>query len=201
MRIPDNYPQQLSDILDVHMSCELLPSRYCVNFLNIKEEFNRFFAELKLNRARIADFFGRSLPYGDNAAIAAIESFECRKNFKDAAKKLYGNKVKPLDINNLELDNYDLILINLEFGGLSDHGMPLWLNEKFRKHHKVFGYKYNLPHQAKPEGSLFYRSDDNEEINTLAEFNWYKHMVSHVHQGVKRIEREYLTLFDLNINY
>jgi len=198
MRTPATYPQQLADILDIHVACGLLPSWYCVNFLNIQAEFQRFLADLALDQARVADFFGRSLPYGDYSAFSAIASFECRPAFAAAAKKLHGDRVTTLDINRLDLNNYDLILINLEFGGLPDHGMPLWLNEKFTKNQKIFGYQYHLP---KPEGSLFYRSDDNEEINALAEFNWYKHMVSHVHQGVKRTDGNYLTFFDLNIRY
>ncbi|WDD99269.1 hypothetical protein [Thalassomonas actiniarum] len=68
MRIPENYPQQLSDILDLHVDCELLPSWYCVNFLNIKAEFNRFLNNLELHQARIADFLAAHCPM----AITAI---------------------------------------------------------------------------------------------------------------------------------
>ncbi|MFT6905327.1 MAG: hypothetical protein ACJAS1_001982 [Oleiphilaceae bacterium] len=198
MRVPENYPDELSTILDAHVAMNLLPSWYCVNYLNLKEDFHAFFQQQSLSNISICDFFGRSHPYASSALVSDISTFEPRSKFVAVSSELYGDKVKQLDIDALEFESYDLILINLEFGGLTDHGMPRWINEKFTRNSLVFGYELNQPRTNK---SLFYRSDDNALVNIIEQFHWYKHIVSHVHEGVNKIEGKYITFFDMNINY
>jgi len=197
MKVPSNYPDELAAILDVHIANKLLPSWYCVNYLNLKNDFESFFEKQAIKNANICDFFGRSLPYAGCSAVSSISTFEHRHKFAAVGTELYREKVKTLDMSTVVFDNYDVILINLEFGGLTGHGMPRWVNEKFTRNTLIFGYELKQPIKK----GLFYRSDDNERVNVIEQFRWYKHIVSHVHEGVNRIESPFITFFDLNLNY
>ncbi|MEQ9116120.1 MAG: hypothetical protein RLN62_04940 [Rickettsiales bacterium] len=197
MKIPDSYPRKLQNILYEHVSHNIAPCWYEINYLNIKSDFDKFLMSLKQEKIIVCDIFGRYITYAGNKNIKSVSIYDIRKDYYSVAKLLYKDKINYFDIKDFNIDYYDLILINMEFGGVANHGIPNNLNDKFRYGVKIFGYEYNY---NKDKDILFYR--DNSGINNMIDrFKFKKLITSHMHEGYKVNKNEFVNFFDLTLNY
>lgn len=182
MKIPNNYPSKLSKILDIHCDEGETPSWYCVNYLNIKKDFDYFIKQKKIRKKiEILDVFGNSVSYANNSVIKKVYLFEKRKKYIAASLKLHGKKIEIIrDINKFNL-NYDLMFVNFELAGLLDYNKFVPIKYLIERKPKLIAYTFNKPfglfhkkNVIKTNEKIIIRNSDGDLFNKSLEKNSIK---------------------------
>ncbi len=199
MNLPENYDPRLSDILDTHTAQGVVPEWYVVRYLDIAQDFSTFLkGNSSLEPNHILDLGGRSLPYLDFLKPKKITTIEPRTKYTDIAKALY-KEVNLLSSDpDVSLAGFDLILINLELGGICGNSILADFNKGFVKDLPVFGYCYNAPNL--PKCGLGFM-DDGEIYDGEKQKKWAKSMSNHMHMGLKKSAFEFVTFYNLCREY
>ena len=198
MKTPPQYPDELSSVLDAHLRCSCLPSWYCVNYMSIADDFDVFFKKNKLKKLKVLDLYGLSIPYAALDSIVNVKSVENRIKFKKTCMKLHKNIVTHIDFDDINILDFNLILINLEFGGYRGHEMPADFNELFDRNIFVFGYEFRKPDDR---DKLYYINDDGFYVDRISQLKWKKRITSHMHLGYKWEDFKTVRFYNLTVNY
>ncbi len=198
MQIPDNYPSELRDIIMAHTKHGIIPSWFIVHYLDIAEDFNTFIEGLTHKPESILDIGGLSLPILHEQTFEKVTLLEPRAHYKDVAKDLYDSA----DIDIIETIgerlSYDLVLINMDLGGLEINTVKSQLNTKFLKDLPVYGYRYHNRHRP-DYGQGF--MDDGYVYDADLQASWQKEITNHMHLGIKKHAFNKMTLLDLTRFY
>lgn len=198
MFLPESYDNALSDILDIHAKYGIIPSEFCVKYLDIKQDFQQFFSDQKITHiSKVLDIGGRTLPYAYQEDIA-IDIYEPREKYHNAIIELNinGNKVALKDI---QIQSYDLVLINREIGGLQNIDKHLYhLNQKFTSDIPVYAYSLELRQDSHGENRYL---DDGSIYDHIEAQKLYKSINSHMHVGVDSYKYMHVEFYNLCRDY
>lgn len=203
MFLPENYPKQLSSILDSYGAHGLIPDYSAVHFFDLKDDFEALFKDhsvkFKANK-RVLDIGGRSIAYLYNSKKFVVESYEPREAFQKLGSELHGDNVRYLhDLKDLDFNQYDCVLINIELLGLEGIDLNLTtLNEHFSAGLKVFAYRLRPRHK---EISQVYHLGDGSVCDESLMLKRFKMLNSHIHMGLKKYEYPYMDVFGLCRDY
>lgn len=90
---------------------------------------------------------------------------------------LHEQRVDYINFDDINILDFDLIVINLEFGGYRGHEVPADFNELFDGKIPVIGYEYRKPGD---KNKLYFIDDNGFNVDRISQLKWKKWITSHM---------------------